>query len=1101
MTVFSNSVSEEVWRTKYRFGDEETVDDTFKRVATNLASIENNKEYWAEKFYSILEDFKFVPGGRITSNAGTNLGKTTYINCFVDGFGGQDQDSLEGIYSALSRQARILASEGGYGFNCDVMRPRGATIGGIGNQTPGAVKFLELWDKSSEIITAGSGKENKKGEKASIRKGAQMVVCSCLAGNTLIWTLEGKVPIKDLVGKNPYLYCTDGETPFVRQAEKVWSNGIKKTVRIKFDDDTHLDCTEDHLIMLSSTEYVQAKDLQYGDSVLTFHKRLYKSGYLHIGITGKRKMMAEHLAVCEMKYGRYPSATGHNRTKDMTIAHHIDENKINNLPENIELVTLDEHIKIHNYFKDALDKGREVASNNRRGKTHKEYYGEEKAKIIYDKVSKSRKGKKVWNKGLTGKSYTNHYKKGFKNQFSEPVATLPNHKVISVTYLCEQEVFDISVPDFHNFVANNVFVHNCWHPDIEEFVIAKQEKDRLTKFNMSVLCTDEFMNAVENDEPWELKFPNYEGYSYLYKQEWDGNIEKWERVVEEHRKNIDCGPPCIIYKTFKSARELWDLIMTSTYNRNEPGVLQGSIINRMNNLWYIEYLSSTNPCGEQPLPARYGICLLGSLNLVHFIKDNDWDYEKLEEVLKIAVRMLDNVNDLTYVPLETQRDSLKDRRRMGIGVLGYASALLMMKIKYGSVKGNEITNKLMKYIANTVYKESALLAKEKGPFKLFDKEKYLQSEFVKTLDEGTREYISKYGIRNSHLLSIQPTGHSSVFANLVSGGFEPMFSTGYWRTMIQHHPPKGLELPIVDWKTKSSSGDWKWIKEGDENLLAIEFEGKKYKFDKNRGLLKEEWIEDYGVTYLKSIEQWNENADWAKCSMELSVDDHVNVMAIFAKSVDAAISKTVNLKNDYPYEDFKNVYLKAWKNGVKGFTTYREGTMTVVLAKKSSTDNSKRPSELPCELHHLSVKGEKFWVVVGLNGGTPYEVFAGRGHIDAETALGKIIKVARPKGYKAVFDDDFVISPLTIGCNDSEQALLRMLSTSLRHGIQIIHIVEQLEKSTGDMSSFARAIARTLKKYIPDGETEEKCPNCDGKLKFQEGCKSCASGCGFSKCS
>ena len=826
---FTNDFSQETWYQKYKLGTDNSIEDTWQRVAKDLASIEKDSEKWEKEFFSILKDFRFVPGGRITSNAGSGLEGTTYINCFVDGFTASDQDSIEGIYTALMRQAKILKSEGGYGFCVDTLRPCGSHIGGIANQSPGAVKFLELWDKSSEIITSGSGKKNRKDEKNFIRKGAQMVTLS------------------------------------------------------------------------------------------------------------------------------------------------------------------------------------------------------------------------------------------------------------------------------------------CWHPDVVEYIEAKKTPGRLSKFNMSVLCTDAFMSAVENDEPWNLIFPNYEKYNKEYKETWDGNLLAWKKLIGKK-------DAIVTYHTFDSARELWDLVMDNTYNRNEPGVLFVDNMNAMNNLYYCEHISATNPCGEQVLPIG-GVCLLGSLNLVHFIdiETKEWKYDELREVVHKAVRFMDNVNDKTYVPLEIQKENLLSKRRIGLGVMGYGSALLMARVKYGRKKALEMTEDLMEFIANESYVASALLAKEKGTFPLYDQEKYLKSKFVRRLNQETKKTIEQCGMRNSHVTSIQPTGNSSVFANLVSGGLEPLFMHGYVRTSIQPHAPEGMTVPTnIDWakKTFDSETEWKWVKEGDEELLATDFEGKVWKFDRTRGLLKEEWIEDYGVRRLKEEDKWNPEAPSATCTTDLNVDAHVNTMAIFAHWVDSAISKTINLPNNYPYQDFKTVYKKAWENGIKGFTTYRAGTMTAVLSKESSlkegeehivkTDAPERPLELPCDVHHIKVKGASYFVLVGLLHNDPYEVFAGKnGFIDKKVKTGIIIRKKRPKGmYKAVLEDDSEISPINATCSEEEDALTRMTSTSLRHGADIHHVVQQLEKVKGDMTSFAKSMARALKKYIPDGKKEQgECPECSAQdaLIRQEGCITCTQ-CGYSKC-
>lgn len=288
----------------------------------------------------------------------------------------------------------------------------------------------------------------------------------------------------------------------------------------------------------------------------------------------------------------------------------------------------------------------------------------------------------------------------------------------------------------------------CWHPDIIEFIQAKQIQNRLTKFNISVGITDDFMLAVEEDLNWDLIFPDttFEKYD----TEWDGDIKNWKSKMY----------PTIVYKTMK-ARELWDIIMKATYNRNEPGIFFIDVANRLNNLHYCEKIVATNPCGEQPLPDG-GICLLGSINLVHFINEenNNWDFSKLKHAINVQVRMMDNVNDITYAPLKIQEKNLIEKRRIGMGVLGYASSLMIMNVRYGSKEALELTENLMNFITNMAYQASAMIAKEKGSFKLFDAEKYLNSRFVNSaLNNLTKDLIKKYGLRNSHIISIAPNGN------------------------------------------------------------------------------------------------------------------------------------------------------------------------------------------------------------------------------------------------------------------------------------------------------------------------------------------------------
>lgn len=320
-------------------------------------------------------------------------------------------------------------------------------------------------------------------------------------------------------------------------------------------------------------------------------------------------------------------------------------------------------------------------------------------------------------------------------------------------------------------------------------------------------------------------------------------------------------------------------------------------------------------CGEQILPVG-GVCLLGSLNLTQFVKSDlsGWDYDKLGEIIPLAVRMMDNVNDITYVPLQEQRDSLVNKRRIGLGVLGYASALMMMKVRYGSSKAIKLTEDLMSFISNSAYSTSSDLAQEKGSFLMFDKEQYLKSEFIKVLKPETIAKIEAQGLRNSHLLSIQPTGNSSVFANNVSGGLEPLFMTEYVRTAIFPYPPEGLHLPkAIDFGNKTFTSEeeqgWTWIKEGDENLLMTSFGEYIWKIDKNRGLLRETVVKDYAVKVLEKQNEWDPTADWAATSMEISIEDHVNTMKSFSMYIDSAMSKCMDVETSMIIIDGKIKYL------------------------------------------------------------------------------------------------------------------------------------------------------------------------------------------------
>ena len=369
------------------------------------------------------------------------------------------------------------------------------------------------------------------------------------------------------------------------------------------------------------------------------------------------------------------------------------------------------------------------------------------------------------------------------------------------------------------------------HPDIEQFITAKNDDTSLTGFNISVGVTDEFMKCLENKEPFPLRFED-EVYKYV------------DPVA------------------------LWDMIMRSTWDYAEPGILFVDTINDYNNLGYCEHIAATNPCGEQPLPP-YGACLLGSFNLVKYLqeKDNGWEfnYELFKHDIPIVVRAMDNVVDRTIYPLEKQKDEAESKRRMGLGITGLANAAEMCGHPYASQEFLDFTEEVLATLRDCSYAASSDLALEKGSFPLFDAMHYMKSKFIKTLPEWVKTKIQNQGIRNSHLTSIAPTGTISLVADNVSSGIEPPFMLYYDRSIEQ-------------------------------------FDG-----------IHVERVEDYA--YRKGVS--------GRTANEISGQEHLEVLALAANYVDSAVSKTCNIGDDVPYEDFKTLYYDAWKLGCKGITTFR----------------------------------------------------------------------------------------------------------------------------------------------------------------------------------
>nr|WP_298686237.1 adenosylcobalamin-dependent ribonucleoside-diphosphate reductase [uncultured Dongia sp.] len=622
----------------------------------------------------------------------------------------------------------------------------------------------------------------------------------------------------------------------------------------------------------------------------------------------------------------------------------------------------------------------------------------------------------------------------------------------------------------------------CDHPDIEAFIDAKQVAGRLRMFNLSVLVSDAFMAAVKNDEPWELKFK-----------------ETTYRVVQ--------------------ARELWERIMRATYAYAEPGVIFIDRINKKNNLHYCETISATNPCGEQPLPP-YGACLLGSVNLTTlvsdpFTPDAKLDMAALDRLVRMSIRMMDNTIDVSNFPLEQQLGEAKAKRRIGLGVTGLADALIMCEARYGAPKAIKLTETWMAAIARSAYLASTELAQEKGAFPLFDREKFLASETVKTLDQDVQDAIAKHGIRNALLTSIAPTGTISLFADNVSSGLEPVFSFKYTRHVLMPDGTRQAE-EVTDYAYRL--------------------------FHRLRG--EDAVLPDYFVD-----------------AQSLNPHDHVVMQATVQKYIDSSISKTINCPVDLNFEEFKSVYLEAYELGCKGCTTYRPNDVTGSVLEVKPKEAPKSQVELPLVSPRSSQQSD----AVRLDAPKPQDVYEAGGVVymtqplDRPEALpGATYKVRWPESDHAIYItindviQDGRRRPFEVFINSKNMehyawtvGLTRMISAVFRRGGDISFVVEEL-KAVFDprggswvngryVPSLLAAIGEVIERhliaigFLPDPAVERAelehmvarkvanladgqgngdaggrklahCPKCNSpSLIRQEGCDMCTS-CGYSKC-
>ena len=587
----------------------------------------------------------------------------------------------------------------------------------------------------------------------------------------------------------------------------------------------------------------------------------------------------------------------------------------------------------------------------------------------------------------------------------------------------------------------------CDHPDIEAFIEAKKDAARLRMFNLSVLITDPFMAAVKADGPWELVFGGR------------------------------------VYKTLP-ARDLWNRIMRNTYDFAEPGVIFIDRINAANNLGYVEQIAATNPCGEQPLPP-YGACLLGSINMPTLVSGAftggaKLDVAALDDLVRMAVRMMDNTVDASRFPLPQQEAEARAKRRIGLGVTGLADALLMVGLRYGSVEAAAQTEAWMHAIARAAYLASVDLAKEKGAFPLFDADAYLASGTMAGMDADVRALIAKHGIRNALLTSVAPTGTISLYAGNVSSGIEPVFAYAYTRKVLQKDGSRTQE-EVVDYAVRL-------------------------------------WRETHGDAPLP---------DYFVNAQTLPPLDHVRMQAAAQKWIDSSISKTINCPEDISFDAFQEVYMAAWDQGCKGCTTYRPNAVTgsVLTVSEAAPAPVAQPpvADQDAEVVYLA---EPLSRPAALEGNTYKVKWPGSEHALYITVNDIIIS-----GHRRPFE-------VFINSKNMEHfawtvALTRMISAVFRRGGDISFVVEEL-KAVFDprggawmegryVPSILAAIGGVIERHLiaigfiegeglglkSDPHAEQMvcatpkgaaCPSCGSfAVQMKEGCMTC-NDCGHSKC-
>ncbi len=668
-----------------------------------------------------------------------------------------------------------------------------------------------------------------------------------------------------------------------------------------------------------------------------------------------------------------------------------------------------------------------------------------------------------------------------------------------------------------------MLVLDVWHPEIMDFITAKQSEGILTKFNTSVGITKGFMQAVLQDELWDLVFPDT---TYpKYKAQWKGDIDDWKAK----------GHPIIVYHTLR-AKTIWNTLMEATYTRNEPGVLFLDTANEMNPLSYIEIIKASNPCGEILMPT--GVCNLAHVNLVKFIRKMEknnyldptipfqekFNFAAFAEAVECGTIFLDTINDISDAPLPEYKKSMIQKRRIGLGISGLGSLHFMMGIRYGSLDSIRLIKEIFKVKMSAELLTSAKLGNFFGSFELFERTRYFSTKWWKNIVESgliDRKIVGRIedinAMRNSHHSANAPTGNGSIFAGGISGGIEPVFLKQYvrWSSVSEYDEEQlrkqGYEIPKTSMKEFFETKDFHYEMRGDEKILVGEFGGEKYNIDKNRGLVKSTQQMDYGWKFIKDLDPDNLHANIKKdifvTTDELTVTEHVDVLAAISPYVNMNSSKTVNLRNDYPFDEFKTLYEDAYLRGIKGMTTYRADTMTAVLeSEKFVTKEAKikEPTDLG-DLEYgyrrrvLDASGAEVYVQMTVKNNELKEIFANLPNIS-----GEVDGVINPKLY---------LEKLSLWTLST-----RLISLLLRSGINISQIIKHLKRSSFSSYDLPGILTPVIEEFVAlqevgnfqgnvEGEKSNKlyipgkvCSECKGtRISMQEGCEVCED-CGWSPC-
>lgn len=978
---FTNDFSKEVWSTTYRAKGEASIDDTWKRVAKAVASVEQdeeNKLIWEQRFYFLLKNFKLVPGGRILSNAGTGF-TSTCVNCFVGTKPEVDVDSLEGICEILRTQMLTLASEGGYGLNFGFIRPRGGYVKKRGIRTPGAVKYMELFDKSSEIITEGAGDfeleyEKTEGkpdnEKKKIRKGAQIFLLPIWHPD-IIEFIEAKRIVGRLTKANLSVQMTN---EFMDRLIKVlntdksdpnyeelntWQLIFPDTNHPKFKTDWYgniVEWRDEKKLPVKVYKTIKLTDIW--EKIMQSTYNYNDPGILFTDIANAtncasylgKPQYIEASNPCIPAWSLLCTREGLKPLSDISIGDEIWSETgwtrvINKVSSGIKDV-----------YKYKTTKGFIACTEN-----HKLVQRGEKVEakdcdsvdlllgptqeVVFNKQNimdglffgdgyfhKASNNKPVL---LIGQHDTDYFTSDIKDLILSKVSVgETTHEVITTIKPEEMNYTYLKViPE--RFMLGDVntkssFLRGLYSANgsIVKNRITFKTASKNLRDQLIVLLSSLGIEAYYTTN--KSKAVEFSNGTYTCKESYDVNILKMSSIslfkdkigfIQQYKQDKLNA----ISKSNITKSKTVKIIETEYYSTEE--VFDITVDNVTHTFWCNGFNISN--CGEITMGAGSS-CLLSSWNFTSYIKIDAnklpyFDFNEFKSDIAKGIRFMDNVATLTEMPLPEYKETITNYRRLGMGFMGLGSTLMILGLKYGSKESVEFTDKLLSLLNFEAIKASILLAGERGAYKDCDWQKHFAK--VKQVFKFTPDQIEELnsclakaqGFRNVALFTVPPTGNTGCLANNVSGGVEPIFALTTYRLVGVPEIPEELKDKCPKfWEGDMTPNDY--FKEREMwGVKYLEYRDPDsevlYKIVKDRGLCKEVAIKDFAVDFIEKNNLDKNLIDESVTAMNLTVDHHINILNIVANHLDQSCSKTVNLPEDYKYTDMKNLYLDAYKTG------------------------------------------------------------------------------------------------------------------------------------------------------------------------------------------